>query len=439
MNGYDLAYGVGLAVSAPFWLIPPRARRKVLAALSQRMARNLDASRRDASRAAVMIHAVSLGEINATRKLVELLGRQRPDLQFIITTTTTTGYERGQQLYGAMPNVTLLRYPLDFSAAIARLLDTLRPSVIVLIELELWPNFMRQCEVRGIPVVLVNGRLTPHSRRNYRLAPWLARRMFGRLALCCVQDDVFARQFIQLGVALDRVQVTGTMKFDTATIADSVDGDRELAEALGLRPGEERIFVCGSTGPGEEELILPLYSELLRDHPDLRLCLIPRKPERFDEVAELIERHGFACIRRSRPQASRPARSDTTAPPVILGDTMGELRKFYSLADVVFVGRTLVDLGHRQHGSDMIEPAALAKPVIVGPFTHNFADAMCKFRAADAVIEVTSPIALKEHVMRLLANPPAAAEMARRAQDVCRQQQGATQRHVDLITTFLPQ
>src|SRR5690606_22247975 len=142
----------GVAVSAPFWLIKPSARRKVLSALRERMGRGIDLSRRDLSRPAVLIHAVSLGEINATRALIELLRRDRPELQFIVTTTTQTGYDRGKQLYGDQPDVTLLRYPLDFSGAISRVLDGLKPSAVVLIELEIWPNFLRHCAQRRIPV-----------------------------------------------------------------------------------------------------------------------------------------------------------------------------------------------------------------------------------------------------------------------------------------------
>jgi 3-deoxy-D-manno-octulosonic-acid transferase len=181
-------------------------------------------------------------------------------------------------------------------------------------------------------------------------------------------------------------------------------------------------------------MILPLYRRLLQRFPNLRLVIVPRKPERFDEVAQLISAAGFSLIRRSRP--GDPPQPGSTS-PVILGDTMGELRKFYALSDVVFSGRSLVDLGHRQHGSDMIEPAALAKPVIVGPFTANFAEAMNHFNAAQAMITVASADALHHAVEKLLADRSSAAAMGQRAREVVLREKGATQRHAQLILDTL--
>jgi 3-deoxy-D-manno-octulosonic-acid transferase len=435
LNLYDIAYGLAVGISAPLWLLIPRARRKVLAAFNQRMGH---VPPRDGLRPAVWIHAVSLGEINATKMLADRLRALRPDLHLVISTTTNTGWERAQKLYGG-PDVTLLRYPLDFTPAVTRALDHLRPSLVVLMELELWPNFLRQCANRSIPVLLINGRVTPTSHRKYKLIRPVVATMFRRLAAVCAQDPTYAGRFLDLGAPPDRVSVTGTMKFDTATVADRVDGDAALAAGLGLAPSEP-LWVCGSTGPGEEQLILDTYRALLRAYPTLRLALIPRHPERFDEVASLIERQGMPLLRRSQsthPQ-SQIANKKPEIPPILLGDTMGELRKFYSLARVIFVGRTLVDLGHRQHGSDMIEPAALARPVIVGPYTANFADAMSRFRADHAIVEVSSAQELQQAVAQLLADPAAAADVGRRAQAVVLREKGATDRHAQIILRHLP-
>jgi 3-deoxy-D-manno-octulosonic-acid transferase len=434
MNCYDIAYGVGLAFSAPFWLAKPSARRKVLKAVSQRMGQGIAA--RVGNKPAVMIHAVSLGEINATRAMVRGLAEARPELEFVISTTTDTGYARAQELFGSNPRVHLIRFPLDFTPAIERALDALRPQVVVLMELEVWPNFVFQCEKRGIPVMLVNGRLTTGSFRNYRLGGPLVRRMFRRLRRVCAQEQAYAERFIALGAPRDRVQTTGTMKFDTAEIADSIPGANELAAAVGLRRGPEIVWVCGSTGPSEEALLLGVYRDLVKAHPTLRLVLVPRKPERFDEVAEIIRASGFRIVRRSETTSGLSKSQISNSPsdnPVILGDTMGELRKFYSLADVVFVGRTLVDLGSRQHGSDMIEPAALAKPTIVGPFTGNFAEVMNQFRAANAIREVANPEELTSSLVTLLSDQTAAKAMGIRAREVVRQSQGATDRHIAMI------
>jgi 3-deoxy-D-manno-octulosonic-acid transferase len=252
----------------------------------------------------------------------------------------------------------------------------------------------------------------------------------------CAQDPTYANRFVRLGVPPDRVRVTGTMKFDNASVTDRIDGAVELARSVGLRPGEERIWVCGSTGRGEEELILDRYN---RTDPRIRLVLVPRHPERFDEVEETIRGSTLNVIRRSEPPTAEELEKlgQFHTPPVILVDTMGELRKFYSVADVVFVGRTLVDLGQRQRGSDMIEPAALGKPVIVGPYTHNFADAMARLREADAVRVVHDAAELQHAVEDVLALPEHAAAMGRRAQEVVRREQGATARNAEVILSHL--
>ena len=439
LNVYDITYGVGLGLSAPIWFALPKSRRKVLKALRERMG-HVDAAI-DTSAPAVMIHAVSLGEMNATRALVAKLREARPGLRFIISTTTDTGYARGRELYGSAAGCQVIRYPLDFTSAVERVLDAVKPGVVVLMELEVWPNFLSQCGRRGIPVLLVNGRLTGSSFRNYKLAGPVTTAMFRRLAVVCAQEQTYADRFVALGAPPERVRVTGTMKFDNAPPASAIDGADEVAKAVGLRPGEDRIWVCGSTGPGEEGLVLDAYESLIQKYPSLRLVIVPRHPERFDEVKAKVLLFGFPLVRRSSPgDLWRPLEDSALpdAPPVILGDTMGELRKFYSLADVVFVGRSLVDLGARQHGSDMIEPAALAKPVVVGPYTGNFTEVMNAFLAAKAMVQIRREGDLSEAIDRLLADPGAAGAMGRRAQDVVRQQQGATDRHVQVILDHLP-
>ena len=444
-NLYDIAYGTGLALAAPVWLALPKARRKVLLALRQRMGQGIAAPASDAN-PAVLIHAVSLGEINATRALVTQLAADRPGLRFVVTVTTETGFARGQQLYGSDPAVTLVRYPLDFSAAIGRLLDSQRPSVAVLMELEVWPNFIYQCRRREIPVLLINGRLTESSFRNYRWARALLAPTFRRLDQVCAQDRKYADRFVALGAPADRVRVTGTMKFDTAEIANAIDGAAELAASVGLSQDNAPLWVCGSTGPGEEELVLRQYALLLKSHPRLRLVMVPRHPDRFDAVADVIRAAGFGLVRRSHSinktsaveQANAhgnaaPLPSSDVPPRVVLGDTMGELRKFYSLSTVVFVGRSLVDLGPRQHGSDMIEPAALGKPVVVGPYTHNFAEVMARFVEADAIGVAGDERELGAMAERLLADPGRSAEVGARAREVVRRERGATGRHTEAI------
>jgi 3-deoxy-D-manno-octulosonic-acid transferase len=432
-NFYDITYGIGLLISAPYWLIKSSARRKVLDVFQARAGR-IEPMPRD--RPIIWIHAVSVGEANATRALVEQLAAKRSDVGFVVSATSATGLEQCQKIYASDQRVRVIRFPFDFSEFVDRALDAIKPTLLVLMELEVWPNFMQACGKRKIPVLIANGRMTEPSFRKYRWIAPVSRAMFGRLARVGAQDDLYSRRFIDLGVPADRVRITGTMKFDNARIEDRVQGDVLLAREVGLDPSSEFIWVCGSTGPGEEAIVLREYRELLKSHGRMRLVIVPRHDARFDEVAELIEASGFRCVRRAFVRLTRP--SSDVVPPVVLGDTMGELRRFYSIGNVVFVGRSLVDLGARQHGSDMIEPAALEKPIIVGPFTGNFAEAMRKFKAADAMMEVPDGESLRQAVAVLHSTPEEAKAMASRARHVVRREQGATARHVSMILEFLP-
>src|SRR5439155_5829463 len=210
-------------------------------------------------------------------------------------------------------------------------------------ELEVWPNFVKRCRERDIPVVLANARLTPSSFRNYRLAGPLLTPTFRRLTLVCAQEVAYAERFLALGVPPHRVVITGTMKFDNASPAPPSPQAQARAESLGLHLGTDVIWVCGSTGPGEEEIILRVYRRLLARFARLRLVIVPRHPQRFDEVAGLIEASRLPCVRLTRFEEEPPP-ANSPLPPVVLVDAMGVLRDFFAIADVVFVGRSLVDL-----------------------------------------------------------------------------------------------
>lgn len=430
-NWTDLIYSLGLGVAAPYWLLAPKARRKVMAALRERMG---DVAHPPAQpKPTILIHAVSVGELNATRGLVDSLRASHPQWHILVTTTTTAGWDRAAAIFGQLSGVSIARFPLDFSWAVNRLLTRFNVRAAILMELEVWPNFMRLCHRQSIPVAVLNGRITTESFRRYHLALPVVRSMMGKLTLTCAQDEVYADRFRRLGAT--SVRITGTMKFDTAEVTEKVAGTDDLAADLQLNRAAP-LWVCGSTGPGEEALILAVYQDLLPAFPALQLALIPRKPERFDEVAALITAQNFGLVRRSGKPGTY---AEADRPTVILGDTMGELRKFYSLATVVFVGRTLVDLGPRQHGSDMIEPAALARPTVVGPHTSNFAEVMRAFLATSAMLEVQSPDQLRDAIARLLSDAASAAELGRRAQQVVITGRGATGRNLQAVAEMLNQ
>ncbi|MFH1418589.1 MAG: 3-deoxy-D-manno-octulosonic acid transferase [Planctomycetota bacterium] len=400
--------------------------------------------RRFDTRPCVWIHAVSLGEVNATRSLVSEIEKRLPAYDIVISATTDTGYAAACAQYTPKH---VFRYPLDFSCVVGRTLDRIRPNAIVLMELEVWPNLVTLACRRGVPILIANGRVTEErSMRRFRMPfiRWLARRMFGRITCACAQNETYASRFEELGVPCERVFVTGTMKYDTALVADSIPGDEALALAMGI-DRERPLFVAGSTGPGEEEMILRAYGRLKAEHPRLQLAIIPRKPERFEEVAKLIGSAGYVCTRRSRrpdldSQDARTARRQAESSSregrgdaVFLGDTMGELRKFYSLAAVVFVGRSLMPMG----GSDLMEVAGLGRAMCFGPHVENFSDVAEKLLAAEAGIQLQSAEELAPTLDRLLRDPENARRLGPAAQEVVRQNVGATSRTVDLLCESL--
>ncbi len=379
----------------------------------------------------VWVHAVSLGEINATPRVVKSLQEHVPDVSFVISTTTDTGYRRAVELYGADR---VVRFPLDFSWVVRRVFDALQPAMIVLVELEVWPNMVAEAARRGVPVVVVNGRLTERSARRLAWFGTAMRGVFSKLTWVGAQDETIAARFRALGVDPRRVEVTGSVKWDTAVVADCVQGDAELAHALSLDRSRP-VWVCGSTGPGEELLLLDAYAQLLKSGGDknaTRLILIPRKPERFEEVAGLIASRGYPCVRRSvHRHGATWAKLDANS--VILGDTMGELRAFYSLSDVAFIGRSLVPMG----GSDPMEVAGLGKPMIVGPHTDNFRQPVEALRAAGALVVVDGVPGLVRQLRAWLENADEAKRQGRRGQEVVLANQGATDKTVARLVEIL--
>lgn len=420
----DIAYFFALLAASPVWLARMLRHGRYRRYWAQRLGA---VPRRFGLQPVVWVHGVSVGEVNAARPLVEELHAQLPDYRVVVSSTTDTGMDRAKTLYA--PAHKVFQWPMDFSWAVERALQRLQPSLVVLLEGEAWPNFLAACNRHDIPAVIVNGRMSPHKGypRYRKLGRW-AGKLFNRLTAIGVQDESYAERFIALGTDPAKVHLTGMMKFDTTTVADRMPGQDELAEALGLQP-DHRLLVAGGTGPGEEQLLLELYRKLREHHPQLRLALVPRKPERFDDVARLIDQASLRCIRRSeRPDGSA---GDFPDGAVVLGDTMGELRTFYALAEMVFTGRSLVPMG----GSDMIEPAALGKPVAFGPHTFNFpqADAL----ARHGCCRVDDAEALGEQLAAWLADPAAARAAGQDAQDYVRTQQGATRRNVELLCHVL--
>jgi 3-deoxy-D-manno-octulosonic-acid transferase len=361
----------------------------------------------------LLVHAVSVGEVNALRELVPLLA---PECDLVLSVGTDTGIARARELFSSL--ATIVRYPLDFSWAVRRFLDALRPDAVALVELELWPQFIAECRRRAIPTCIINGRLSERSFRGYRRLRRFLAPTFASLQFAAVQDADYAARFEAMGVAPERCLLTGSMKWDAAKIRDTVPGADDLARELGLRrgPGAPPLVVAGSTMEDEESLLHAACA------PGAQLLCAPRKPEHFDHAAAAMP----GCTRRS---ARTPAPPGQTR---FLLDTIGELGKAYALADVVVIGRSFGTL----YGSDPIEPIALGKPAIIGPAVKDFAAIVAEFQAARGIVRSTRD-ALAADLARLLADPVLRRETAERGRDCIRRHQGASPRHAELLLALL--
>jgi len=391
--------------------------------------------RRYGDRPCLWLHAVSVGEVNAIRTLVDRLRQQLPFHEVFISTTTDTGYGRAAGLFGADR---VFFFPFDFSWSVASAFRRLRPSLVILAELEVWPNLVIEAKRRAVPVIVVNGRVTKRSADRYRLAGPLTGWVFGQLDAALVQDQTYGRRFGRLGVDPTRISRTGSLKWDAAQVDDSTiscDALTAASDAVGLDRGKP-LLVAGSTADTiEEEAIIRAYQQLRAHYPDLQLVIAPRKPERFGLVAKLIESRGFKVVRRSRHADGTQTTTGgaVVASAVVLLDTIGELRRFYAMATVVIVGRTFVPLG----GSDVMEIAALGKPMVLGPSIDNFADAVSKLVDSGAAVRLAGTAKLAATIEGLLGDCGQLEAMGASARQVVRDEQGATQRTAETICRLL--
>ncbi|RJP17076.1 MAG: 3-deoxy-D-manno-octulosonic acid transferase, partial [Candidatus Abyssobacteria bacterium SURF_5] len=320
-------------------------------------------------------------------------------------------------------------FPLDFRWVVGRILSRVRPRVVVLFETEIWPNFINSAISLGIPVVVVNGRISEASFRYYRLLPWIFRNIFARISRIGMQSGADAERAVALGAKPDAVFICGNMKFDAVSEPPSAERIEAIRREL-LLPRNASLIVGGSTHQGEEKALVNAYKRLLDKKPDTRLLIAPRHPERFDEVEVLIRSQGFDVLRRSRCSSKlKPPASNT----VILLDTIGELAQVYALSTISFVGGSLANVG----GHNIIEPAAVAKAIVFGPHMHHFKDIKEIFLSEQAAIMVSSEDELYERLRELLHNPERIRAIGDAALRVVERNRGATERYFAFLKDFL--
>ncbi len=372
----------------------------------------------------IWIHAVSVGEVQAIEPLVRHLQKRHPELAITLTTSTPTGSERARVLFGR--DLFHVYFPYDLPWCLKRFLRRVQPCMLVMVETEIWPNLLQLCEEQGIVTLLANGRLSERSARGYARLGGFSRRVFGLIRAVAAQSPADGGRFVQLGVPPERVQVTGSIKFDMR-IPASV---QEQAQVVKRLLGEDRpVWIAASTHEGEEEQVLAAHARILEKIPSALLLLVPRHPERFDRVASLIQRQGYRFVRRS---TLAPCEPDTQ---VFLVDTMGELPLFLGVADVAFIGGSLVATG----GHNMLEAAAQGVPVVFGPHVFNFTAIASLLRKKEAAVQVRDSNELAEVVSAWLGDASERSRIGENGRRAVEENRGALERLVEMVEELLRQ
>lgn len=371
----------------------------------------------------IWVHAVSVGEIYVALRFIRAYRQKHPDTFFALSTTTSTAHAIGRKELDECD--VLFYFPVDLPVIVRKVLRIINPVQIVLVEGEFWPNLIRLADKQGIPISLINGRMSVSSHRGYRKLRPLIADVLRRIHPICVQGKLDAERMIDIGAPADQVHIMGTVKFDVAE--PNPEGALTAKAVLSELQVQENalILLGGSTWPGEEGVLLDLYLRLREHYPALFLVLVPRHMERSAEVIDLLHSKNVSFVRRSTMNDSKAV----SAADVLLVDTTGELRNFYSQADIVFVGKSLFDHG----GQNPIEPAMEGKAVIVGPNMENFPAVMTELLQHEAILQVTSEAELETTIERLLQNDAERIEVGRKAAQVVEKNRGVIERTIALF------
>ena len=429
---YSLLLTVGFVALLPKFILDAFRTRKYVTGLGERFGKL--AFTADGTRPTLWLHCVSVGETEAARPLVRAIRKRFPSSRLVISTTTVTGQAIARKVFSNEADA-IFYFPIDWLWTIRRVLSTLQPAAVLLMETEIWPNLLRECQTRAIPVALLNGRISSKSFGRYRLVRAFMGRVLNNLSTALMQSEADAERIRELGMSSERIHVLGNLKFDgVETIIDQ----GLLAEFRGRFgfDGVRPLIVAASTHAPEETIVLSSFGQLRKTQPELnpRLLIAPRHPERFDEVALLIKASGFSWARRTHPVSTGDKTCD-----VILLDSMGELRAAYAVADVAFVGGSIASHG----GHNVLEPAALGVPIITGAHTQNFAAIIKTLLDERALLQLRNQefaevsAELASAIAELLSAESSCKAMAERALAVCRQNRGATERTMQAITVLL--
>ncbi len=382
----------------------------------------------------IWVHAVSVGEVIAASPIIDAIRKRFPKYSFLISTVTDTGQDMAKRAISDPKEI--IYFPLDFKWIVNKVLKVIQPRLFIMVETELWPNFIREAKRREIPLAVVNGRISPGSYKGYRIIKPFLKKVLSNIDLFNMQSELDKERIISLGAPEERVCTTGNVKFDG--LKTEIPDRERLAEELEIS-SQDLVLIAGSTHPKEEEIILDIYQKAKEEFPNLKLILAPRHPERIPEVRAICKSKNLSYICRSQITAGTPTDVGVGSPvtdyrsPVILLDTIGELAKFYSLATIVFVGGSLVSVG----GHNILEPAALGKPPLFGPYMHNFMESARLLKEGGGGIQVKDKEELLRNILDLLRSPEKREKIGKKAQKVIKKDQGASERIVELIGKLL--
>ncbi len=425
---YSILFTCVILVGLPYFLVQGLLHNKYLVSLPQRLG-FLPADIVHLPPRKIWIHAVSVGEVLAVLPLVRRLQVEFPEHSLLFSTTTITGQELARTKL--TDSVRCFFFPLDFSWVTRRVLKQIQPELVVIAETEIWPHFLRQCHRQKIPVLLANGRISDKSAKNYEWITWMTRRVLPWFSACLMQTSGDCERIVRIGALPEKVEACGNLKYDLNAPVDldhKIDFFRML---LGLS-GYRFVFIAGSTLKGEEEIVLGAFAEFRKVEPRALLIIAPRHPERFSEVAALLELKGVNFVRRSKLAEREPADS-IPKPDVILLDTIGELATLYALADLVLVGGSLAPRG----GHNILEPALFHKPVLFGPHMYNFREMARLFLERQAGFVVQNETELKDNLDRLYHDPALRKSTGERGFSIIEANRGATEKIVRQIAQLL--
>lgn len=443
VHTFDALYAIAFLVSLPWIAWRFVVHKKNRSGWSQKLFGWVPVCDKNPEHKRVWLHAVSVGEVNLLAPMIQELEKSNPDLEFAISTTTETGFELAKSKFAEQ---IVFFFPSDFSWAIKNSLSRIKPNLILLAELEVWPNLVQIAGARNIPVTIFNGRLSASSARGYGRLRWITRPTFSSLDLVAAQDPTYAQRFADMGCDPSRVHVVGNLKFDGASKGHSQPGNSvsvfELVKSVGQLAGlkeNHQILIAGSTQVEDERVAAKAFLFLRESLPELRLVVVPRHPNRVDEVVAQLESLGLKSLLRSKVDlvTADPNRSSgfssLTNDTVLIIDVIGELRGWWNMADVAFVGGSFGSRG----GQNMIEPAALGVPVCFGPNTRNFQTVVEQLLSANAVQVVDNSASLAAFVVKVLEDSTWTEELTQNAESVVLANIGAAARTAELLLPLL--